>query len=147
MHLRGKDMSYRLVFPDGHQQTVLNANFNFHWQLGYELEKPIQVPKGTRMVITAHHDNSANNASNPTPKEPVAWGEMTAQEMMLPWFGVIVDRDAKPEMIAKYKPGDLDGPFPMPTAGFRVGGDVRAIALPAAAPGKAIAPPPLPALK
>jgi len=117
MHLRGKDMSYRLIFPDGHEQTVLNANFNFHWQLGYELEKPINVPKGTRMVVTAHHDNSANNASNPTPGQPVAWGEMTGQEMMLPWFGVIVDRDAKPEMIAKYKPGDLDGPFPMSAQG------------------------------
>jgi hypothetical protein len=117
MHLRGKDMSYRLIFPDGHEQTVLNANFNFHWQLGYELEKPIKVPKGTRMVVTAHHDNSANNASNPTPGQPVAWGEMTAQEMMLPWFGVIVDRDAKPELIAKYKPGDLDGPFPMSPQG------------------------------
>ena len=31
---------------------------------------------------------------------------------MLPWFGVIVDRAAKPEMIAKYIPGDLDGPLP-----------------------------------
>jgi hypothetical protein len=29
--------------------------------------------------------------------------------MMLPWFGVVVDRDAQPEMIATYKPGDLDG--------------------------------------
>jgi hypothetical protein len=37
---------------------------------------------------------------------------MTAQEMMLPWFGVIVDTDAKPEMIARYKPGDFDGPVP-----------------------------------
>jgi mono/diheme cytochrome c family protein len=129
MHLRGKDMSYRLIFPDGHQQTVLNANFNFHWQLGYELEKPIKVPKGTRMVVTAHHDNSANNASNPTPQQPVTWGEMTAQEMMLPWFGVIVDRGTKPEMIAKYKPGDLDGPFPMSPAALNRGiVDVRAIA-------------------
>jgi hypothetical protein len=34
---------------------------------------------------------------------------MTAQEMMLPWFGVVVDRDAQPEMIATYRPGDLDG--------------------------------------
>jgi hypothetical protein len=148
MHLRGKDMSYRLIFPDGHEQTVLNANFNFHWQLGYELAKPIKVPKGTRMVVTAHHDNSANNASNPTPKEPVAWGEMTAQEMMLPWFGVIVDRDTKPEMIAKYKPGDLDGPFPMPAAAFGGGVvNVRAIAPPVPPPGKTIVPPPLPALK
>ena len=114
MHLRGKDMTYTLLFPDGREQTVLNANFNFHWQLGYELETPVHVPKGTRMVVTAHHDNSANNAANPTPDKPVGWGEMTSQEMMLPWFGVIVDRGVKPEMIAKYKPGDLDGPFPMP---------------------------------
>ena len=149
MHLRGKDMSYRLIFPDGHEQTVLSANFNFHWQLGYELEKPISIPKGTRMVVTAHHDNSANNASNPTPGQPVAWGEMTGQEMMLPWFGVIVDRDAKPEMIAKYKPGDLDGPFPMQGALGR-GIDSKSgtfINIIAPAPGKAIAPPALPVLK
>jgi hypothetical protein len=44
--------------------------------------------------------------------------------MMLPWFGVIVDRDAKPEMIAKYKPGDLDGPFPMAGQLPIVGGQV-----------------------
>jgi hypothetical protein len=112
MHLRGKDMSYRLIFPDGREQTVLNANFNFHWQLGYELNQPIKVPKGTRLVVTAHHDNSANNPLNPAPGTAVGWGDMTAQEMMLPWFGVIVDGDAQPNMIATYKPGDLDGPFP-----------------------------------
>jgi hypothetical protein len=39
---------------------------------------------------------------------------MTSQEMMLPWFGVIVDRDAQPDMIASYRPGDLDGPLPTP---------------------------------
>jgi hypothetical protein len=33
----------------------------------------------------------------------VEWGELTTQEMMLPWFGVIVDGDAKPEEIASYK--------------------------------------------
>jgi len=111
MHLRGKDMTYRLIFPDGREQTVLSAKFNFHWQLGYELETPIHVPMGTRMIVTAHHDNSANNPSNPTPNKSVGWGEMTAQEMMLPWFGVIVNGAATPEMIARYKPGDLDGPF------------------------------------
>lgn len=113
MHLRGKDMTYRLVFPDGREQTLLNARFNFHWQLGYELAHPVKVTKGTRMIVTAHHDNSANNADNPTPGQSVGWGEMTAQEMMLPWFGVIVDRQATPDAIATYKPGDMDGPFPM----------------------------------
>ena len=114
MHLRGKDMTYKLIFPDGREQTVLSAKYNFHWQLGYELEKPVKVSKGTRMVVTAHHDNSENNPANPSPRTVLSWGEMTTQEMMLPWFGVIVDRDATPAMIARYKPGDLDGPFPMP---------------------------------
>jgi hypothetical protein len=116
MHLRGKDMTFRLVFPDGREQTVLRAGFNFHWQLGYELARPVNVTKGTRMIVTAHHDNSANNPDNPTLGKAVGWGEMTTEEMMLPWFGVIVDQKATPEAIATYKPGDMDGPFPMANA-------------------------------
>src|SRR4030095_6742340 len=61
MHLRGKDMTYRLEYPNGRSDTVLGAKFNFLWQLGYEVEEPIKVPKGTRMIVIAHHDNSANN--------------------------------------------------------------------------------------
>ena len=112
MHLRGKDMTFRLIFPGGHEETVLSARFNFNWQLGYELQKPIKLTKGTRMIVTAHHDNSANNPMNPTPGQAVLWGEMTSQEMMLPWFGVVVDRAAQPDMIATYRPGDLDGITP-----------------------------------
>jgi hypothetical protein len=108
MHLRGKDMTFRLIYPDGREQTVLSAKFNFHWQLGYELNEPIKVSPGTRMIVTAHHDNSANNPDNPEPGQSVAWGEMTAQEMMLPWFGVVVDRDMQPDTIASYKPGDFE---------------------------------------
>ena len=38
-------------------------------------------------------------------------GDMTSQEMVLPWFGVLVDREATPDMIATYEPPDLDIPF------------------------------------
>ena len=112
MHLRGKDMTFRLIYPDGRQQDVLSANFNFNWQLGYEVKTPIKVPKGTKMIVTAHHDNSANNAMNPSPGTPAMWGEMTSQEMMLPWFGVLVDRAATPDAIAMYVPPDLDAILP-----------------------------------
>ncbi len=112
MHLRGKDMTFRLIYPNGRQTTVLKAKFNFHWQLGYEVEEPIKVTKGTRMLVTAHHDNSPNNPLNPAPDEDARWGEMTSQEMMLPWFGVIVDRAAQPEEIASYQPGGFDAQFP-----------------------------------
>jgi hypothetical protein len=108
MHLRGKDMTFKLVYPDGREETVLSTKFNFNWQLGYEVEKPIKVPKNTKMIVTAHHDNSANNPMNPAPESVAQWGEMTSQEMMLPWFGVIVDRSATPDKIAMYTPPDLD---------------------------------------
>jgi hypothetical protein len=111
MHLRGKDMTFRLIYPDGREEDVLSARFNFNWQLGYEVNKPIKVPKNTKMIVTAHHDNSANNPMNPAPNAPATWGEMTSQEMMLPWFGVLVDRNATPDMIAVYRPPNLDGPF------------------------------------
>jgi len=107
MHLRGKDMTYTLIGSDGREQVVLSTNYNFNWQLGYEVKEPVRVTAGTRMIVTAHHDNSANNPMNPEPGKPVAWGEMTADEMMLPWFGVVVDGDAEPGKIAKYKPGDM----------------------------------------
>jgi hypothetical protein len=107
MHLRGKDMTFRLVYPNGRSDTVLRAKFNFAWQLGYEVEEPIRVPRGTRMIVTAHHDNSANNPFNPDPSQDVRWGELTSQEMMLPWFGVVVDRDIDPEDIASYRPAGL----------------------------------------
>ena len=113
MHLRGKDMTFRLIYPDGREETVLSARFNFNWQLGYEVKKPIKVPRNTKMIVTAHHDNSANNPMNPSPNQVAAWGEMTSQEMMLPWFGVIVNRDAKPDMIARYVPPDLDAIQPL----------------------------------
>ena len=105
MHLRGKDMTFNLVFPNGTSETVLRADFNFNWQLGYEFEAPIRVRKGTRMVIVAHHDNSINNRFNPDPSKEVSWGNLTSEEMVLPWFGVIVDKNTDPERILAVRQG------------------------------------------
>jgi hypothetical protein len=41
---------------------------------------------------------------------PVEWGDLTSQEMMVPWFGVIVDGDSKPESIAGYKQKGFEPP-------------------------------------
>ena len=107
MHLRGKDMTFQLTYPDGRVQTLLSAKFNFNWQLGYEVAEPVKVSRGTRLLVTAHHDNSANNKLNPDSVHDVVWGDLTAQEMMVPWFGVVVERNVKPEAIAVYHPRDL----------------------------------------
>ena len=59
----------------------------------------IQVPKGTKLHVDAHFDNSPNNKFNPNPNRTVYYGEMTWEEMMFPFFGVVVEKDADPRKI------------------------------------------------
>ena len=96
MHFRGKDTVWTLEYPDGTKQVVLNIpHYDFNWQLGYNTA--IKVPKGTKLRVDAHYDNSANNKFNPNPNKTVYYGQMTWEEMMAPFFGVVVDShvDAK----------------------------------------------------
>jgi hypothetical protein len=102
MHLRGQDMTYRLIDPSGHSRVVLGVKYDFDWQLGYELTKPIAVTKGSKLQVTAHFDNSPNNRFNPNPDRDVWWGDQTWEEMMVPLFGVLVDADADPKSVVAY---------------------------------------------
>jgi hypothetical protein len=98
MHARGKDMTYTLEYPDGRKEVILNVpRYDFNWQIGYQTS--IQVPKGAKLHVDAHYDNSKNNPANPNPNRTVYYGEMTWEEMMSPFFGVVVDRDADPKKI------------------------------------------------
>jgi len=102
MHLRGKDFEYRLVYPTGQTDTALRVpNYSFSWQLGYDEATPVMLPKGTRMECTAHFDNSVNNPANPNPNVEVKWGDQSWEEMMIGWFGVVVEANADPAKIVK----------------------------------------------
>ena len=61
------------------------------WQLTYYLDKPIHLPKGTKVEVTAFFDNSANNPNNPDPTKEIHWGEQTWEEMMMGYFSVVVN--------------------------------------------------------
>lgn len=92
MHLRGKDIKYILVWPDGRKQTLLNVpKFDFNWQLHYELEQPLKIPAGSKMIAIAHYDNSLKNRYNPSPQKEVFWSEQSWDEMFIPWFEYTVD--------------------------------------------------------
>jgi hypothetical protein len=92
MHLRGKSAQYRIVFPDGTRDTLLNVpNFTWRWQLWYDLAQPIRMPKGTKLECTEHFDNSAGNKENPDPTKTIGWGEQTTDEMMVCMFNVVFD--------------------------------------------------------
>ncbi len=90
MHLRGKDMKYDVIYPDGRQETLLWVpNYNFNWQTLYKAEKPIELPKGTKMIVTAHFDNSEKNKYNPDPTKTVRFGDPTYDEMMVGYFDFV----------------------------------------------------------
>jgi hypothetical protein len=92
MHLRGKDIKYTLIWPDGRQQVLLNVpKFDFNWQLHYELTEPLKIPAGSKLVSLAHYDNSIKNRYNPAPQKDVFWSEQSWDEMFIPWFEYTVD--------------------------------------------------------
>jgi mono/diheme cytochrome c family protein len=102
MHVRGKDMKYEVVYPDGRRETMLRVDkYNFNWQTLYILKNPLPVPKGSRFVVTAHFDNSAKNKYNPDPAKAVRFGEPTYDEMLVGYADVV-------RVIAKLDPKSLD---------------------------------------
>ena len=87
MHYRGYDANFKLVFPDGREQEILNVpNYQFNWQKVYDFKEPIFLPAGTEMVYRATFDNSAMNPFNPDPSAEITWGEQTWQEMFFGFF-------------------------------------------------------------
>jgi len=92
-HVRGKSAQYKLTYPDGREEIVLNVpRYDFNWQLSYETA--LKLPKGTRMHFEFRYDNSENNKFNPDPSRWVYQGFQSWEEMMAPNLGFILDRDA-----------------------------------------------------
>jgi hypothetical protein len=133
MHLRGKDMTMTATFPDGRREVLLNVpRYDFNWQLFYYPEQRIRLPRGTRVDVVAHYDNSAANRANPNPGATVRFGETSNDEMMFGTFEFIPVEGVSPtrpddklrmEIVAKQLPADssfvMTVPFvfrQMPTA-------------------------------
>jgi hypothetical protein len=84
MHLRGKDMTYTAIYPDGRREIVLRVpKYDFGWQTDYWLAEPLVMPKGSKLHVSAHFDNSPANRANPDPAATVRWGDQTWEEMMI----------------------------------------------------------------
>jgi hypothetical protein len=83
MHVRGKSFEYRVTYPTGETETLLDVpKYNFNWQLSYYLKEPKVLPKGSVIEVIAHFDNSPNNPFNPDPTKDVYWGDQTWEEMV-----------------------------------------------------------------
>ncbi len=92
MHVRGKAMRYDLTYPDGTKETLLDVpNYDYNWQWLYYPTEPIQVPKGSRLDVTAAWDNSADNVANPDPGKEIRYRGDTFNEMFV---GFVEAREA-----------------------------------------------------
>ncbi len=91
MHLRGKSWEYRLEYPDGRTETLLNVpKYDFNWQSIYRFADPPLVPKGAKLHCIAHWDNSKNNPANPDPNKTIFFGPQTWDEMMMGWMEYVM---------------------------------------------------------
>jgi hypothetical protein len=90
MHVRGKDVQYRIIYPDGREELVLNVpKYDFNWQTRYQLAEPKFMPKGSTLKVIAHYDNSPANRYNPDPTQTVRWGDQTWEEMLIGYYGTM----------------------------------------------------------
>jgi hypothetical protein len=99
MHLRGKDFELRVVSPNGESKTVLKGDWNFEWQIGYQYVEPILMPKGSKLRLISHFDNSAANRYNPDATKKIVWGPQNWDEMSNCFIGVIFGTDIAPEKV------------------------------------------------
>ena len=92
MHLRGKSLRWVIVYPDGREQTILDVpRFDFNWQIQYELETPLKIPAGSKILGIGKYDNSPKNKWNPSPHLEVFWSEQSWDEMYQPFTEYSVD--------------------------------------------------------
>jgi hypothetical protein len=99
MHLRGKDVTYLLTYPDGREEVLLRVpNYNFEWQLPYVFAEPIKAPAGSTVKAIARYDNSTGNRMNPAPNKEVFWSEQSWDDMFLTSVRYTVDKlERKPQ--------------------------------------------------
>ncbi|MBI3264987.1 MAG: hypothetical protein HYZ58_17820, partial [Acidobacteria bacterium] len=82
MHLRGRSLKWVIVYPDGREETILDVpKFDFNWQIHYELETPLKLPAGSKLLGIGVYDNSLKNRWNPGPHLEVYWAEQSWDEM------------------------------------------------------------------
>ncbi len=82
MHLRGKSLRWVVTYPDGREETILDVpEFDFNWQIHYELAEPLHLPAGSKITGIGVYDNSLGNRWNPGPHLEVYWGQQSWDEM------------------------------------------------------------------
>src|SRR5215813_7281769 len=106
MHYRGAAMEYKVVYPDGRSEMLLNVpKYSFNWQMTYNPRELIHIPAGSKIEVTGYFDNSAKNKLNPDPSKAVRHGEPTYDEMMMGFVEYVAE---KPKQLSRIDPQVFD---------------------------------------
>jgi hypothetical protein len=95
-HWLCKDMKLEAHLPNGETAHLMwIKDWDFNWQGSYRYDKPVHLPKGTRVDLEYTYDNSDKNLRNPSsPPARVQFGEQTTDEMAVAFFTVVLPAPA-----------------------------------------------------
>lgn len=66
MHLIGKSYLAYAIKPNGDTVPLIRIpRWDFRWQYFYQLEKPLRLPRGTKIHVEGIYDNTIDNPNNP----------------------------------------------------------------------------------
>src|SRR6266850_3772988 len=82
-HYLATSMKMTASLPGGETNTLLVIkDWDFAWQDRYFFQQLVPLPRGTRLDVEIHWNNSAENPRNPSsPPMRVTWGEESKDEM------------------------------------------------------------------
>lgn len=84
MHYRGRAQTLEAIYPDGRREVINQVSrYTNSWHINYIYDPdyaPV-FPKGTILLVTSVHDNTAANKNNPDPRQWISGGERTIDEM------------------------------------------------------------------
>jgi hypothetical protein len=95
MHQLGREMKVTAAGPDGVvKPLVWVRDWDFNWQQTYAFRQPLKLPRGSRLDLVAHFDNSMKNPHNPNrPPKQVTWGPQTTDEMCMAFVAYTLDSE------------------------------------------------------
>ncbi len=84
MHFLGKSFKAYAITPQGQVINIIKIDdWNFNWQMTYQFEHLIKLPKNSVVYAEAVYDNTSNNGRNPHfPPQDATLGWGTTNEMM-----------------------------------------------------------------
>ena len=84
MHLLGKNFKSFAITPEGDLINLIQINnWDFNWQMTYQFDKLLKIPKGSVIYAEAEYDNTSRNGQNPyDPPRDIMYGWGTKDEMM-----------------------------------------------------------------